>query len=254
MEKEKLINLTKKLSKFGRGKNPSDIYTKLTKDSTYQDFYKILSAEDLILLCFMIPKYEEDLNLLYDKIKNNLFAFSTITVDNEDAMETCSYCGGDGEVECGNCFGDGEIDCDECGGDGEIETGEDEYEECRSCGGDGKIRCEECSKGSVTCDNCDGYGEVKLDDYVEATQNIYISYDNVLFDKILLLNEFDRIEPSDLISDLSKIILLSSDNGQTDILPDPSDGDDYLYEYSDYEITLRKSIKKITVDNITDIF
>lgn len=248
MEKPKLIGIAKKLSKLGVNKTPQDIYFKLTKESGYNDFFNLLNPNDFIMLCFLIGNSEMDLDSLYDKIKSNLFVYSLIEVDNLEPYYTCDYCGGEGEINCEYCDGNGEVDCPNCHGDGETSDGE----ECGKCGGDGQIKCSECRDGLETCSECDGLGEIQKEGYVTAVQHNYISYDSEILHKLELINEFDKIDEDDYF-DRDKCILMKTITGETHVLPDPEQDDIYFYEYSDYDLKLKKSGKGIDTYTLDDL-
>jgi len=171
----KIPLLAKKLANNLKGKSLDYIYQNLKESSAYSHFYKTYKEYDIIVLIFLIKEINENPNEeiknLYDKIKNNLFAFSIIEIENFNAPVECRNCYGSGDVECDDCGGEGRIECDDCGGDGEDSDGDS----CNQCSGEGQLDCDYCSNGYVTCDNCNGHGEVEDENYSQITELTYFS-------------------------------------------------------------------------------
>lgn len=115
-------------------------YSNIDKHKDFIDIFKDLEMDEIL------PSGKKALNII-----------EKFEIDLNDEIETCSNCGGRGEVPCDNCNGGGQVDCDYCSGSGEDEEGE----ECGNCSGDGHFDCENCNgKGSDACEDCDGEGEI----------------------------------------------------------------------------------------------
>lgn len=127
-----------------------------------------------------------------------------------DGTEECRYCDGKGteteeddegneiEVECVHCDGSGEQKCRDCGGAGNFE--------CPTCDGTGNQECHICENtGREYCDYCGGSGEVESDDMVyQVTTRHYVTVGNKILrynDKILSLDDFERLDGNDEILD-----------------------------------------------------
>lgn len=171
--------LAKKLYKTHKGMTPGQFFGVLRTSPHYKALFDTLDPKDIVILCFLVGNMTEgsDMKSLYDEIIQNLFVFSLVYVTDEESLETCHYCGGDGEVTCGYCEGDGEVDCEDCGGDGEDDEGED----CDYCNGGGKVSCDNCRRGYEQCDYCEGSGETVRDGYKDVTQEYFVSFSRALY-------------------------------------------------------------------------
>jgi hypothetical protein len=199
MNKDFVLNVVNKVDKFWESSDDVlSFTTKLVKDKKFAGIFAKFKGSSLFVISFLVQakKNNQDLDKIFDEIKDNLFVFTTILVRNTEPMVECSACDGDGTFDCPSCDGDGREQCWECGGSGEKEcedcegTGEDsDGEECtrcygsgkQSCGeclGDGETSCEQCGgRGEKTCYTCEGDGEVRTHEQYFVIQKQYISYD-----------------------------------------------------------------------------
>lgn len=235
---DKTINLSYKIGSKYKGKQPNFFYAYSTKDEFIKTFFSKLSGKEIVYFCFMSSAISngmerENLYKLYINLVKNVFVFSILEVTSSESLQTCSYCGGDGEVSCGNCDGSGEIDCGECDGNGEIETDDNEYESCSYCDGDGQIKCEECSNGYVTCDNCDGYGEESMPGYVDITVSEFVSYDAEIFNILEVKDENTKITDALVNMIYKSDLTFQTDvyHRQTDDLESKVESGDYYFSY-----------------------
>ena len=229
--KEKILFLTKKLVDKNLNKTPNNLLHYLLTDKHYSNFKKILSPLDLVILCFLVPKYSSgtDMSQLYEKIIQNIFSFSIFSIDDDYVEQSCDDCGGDGYITCDWCGGSGEVDCDECDGNGNKTCDEcdgsgqdDDGDECMECNGNGEVTCDtcggrgqsdcdRCEDGTESCDYCDGDGNIHDEENYPITQHFYISYNKKLYEKLELFEDNTEL-PSRFQVDSStpKVILLIS--------------------------------------------
>ena len=200
---EKLQKLAVKMSDlFPKDASSPQVYYDLFKDIYKQqkDYFSYFNPSDIVKLIFYIYSYNKTNNFkLADLMLNKIGFASLFITQGDNYLETCSDCGGNGEVECSICDGTSEVECDECNGTGEVEcyeclgsgvdsdNPEEECSECngsgvRTCGacnGDAQLDCPECYDGKEQCYNCDSTGEVETDKllfdyYVICTWNTFI--------------------------------------------------------------------------------
>lgn len=226
MEIYKLAQLSLKIGGTFKNRRPGFFYQEFKSNLFFKQMYENMTSDEIVLFCFLCSQVSTGLNpkeigQLIEDIKNNLFCFSVIEVISEEPVETCGNCGGDGEVTCGECGGGGEIECDYCNGSGNVEDDEGNDITCSNCGGDGKLQCDECQNGHIECDSCDGYGEVEKSGYISISIEEFISYDSEIFNKIELLNEFDKIdnETINLFYDTETTFISNRYHTDTDTLP-----------------------------------
>ena len=193
---EKLLNLTKAIApKLTRAYTSQDIYAEFNKDRFLKQIRSRLSPTEIIYLVFLIMGYKRGMELLpvYEDIKNNLFSFSVIYVDEDRPQTSCDDCGGSGTIDCSECDGSGKETCSDCDGDGEIDG-----ESCGNCDGDGRVDCNSCDgDGNYTCNTCDGEGETDDDYRRYVRQYEYFSIDENLFKTLEIMYEFDELKDED---------------------------------------------------------
>ena len=111
---EKIISLATKMQKKRfSNKSIEDIYSYFINDTFGKQISSGLGPKniiELIFLIYLIDRGHEPISSL-KFIKSNIFAFSTIDLENF-SDDTCMYCGGEGTVNCDNCDGIGEITSD----------------------------------------------------------------------------------------------------------------------------------------------
>lgn len=198
MEKQQLISFVKKShKKYPKNSKPRDIYREIQKDQLLRPaFGKIITGNDIIMYCYMIPKYSEgvDLDKLYDLLKYYLTVFKIIFFEKRYPRKECPSCYGNGLVDCNNCDSDGEIKCDDCGGSGELEDGES----CDTCQGGGKVKCDECEgNGNYDCHDCGGLGEYDAYDEVKLDILKYVTYNPNIIKKLEFIGEGKIIDYDD---------------------------------------------------------
>lgn len=184
MEKQQLISFVKKShKKYPKNSKPRDIYREIQSDQLIRPaFGKIITGNDILMYCYMIPKYNEgvDLDKLYDLLKYYLTAFKVIYFEKKHPRK-----------ECPNCYGNGIADCNVCGGDGK----NDDATNCDDCEGEGTFECPDCGGSG----EYDAYDEVKIEilKYVTYNPNIIKKLEYVGEGKIIDFDDFQQIIKSD---------------------------------------------------------
>lgn len=236
MEKQQLISFVKKShKKYPKNSKPRDIYREIQKDQLLRPgFGKIITGNDIIMYCYMIPKYNEGVNLdgLYDIITYYLTALKIIYFEIKHPRKECPSCYGNGQVSCNNCDGDGEVDCDDCGGDGEVDD-----ESCNTCQGGGKLKCDECGgDGNQECYDCEGTGEYRAYDEVKLEILKYVTYNPNIIKKLEYVGE-GKIIDYDVFQEIIKsdeTILIYSQEDYGDISEYKNiEEDNYIFDYAD---------------------
>lgn len=199
MNIHKITQLSIKLGRTQKYKKPEFFYQYIIKEKFISDFFKDLTGKEIVFLCFMASAISKGLDLsklgdLFENLERNIFTFSISEVIDDSPMETCSSCGGDGEVGCRYCDSTGEVECEECGGSGKVEDDEGNDINCDNCDGDGQLNCDECNKGYIQCDDCDGNGEVEKEGYISLNVREYVSYDSDIFNDLEILEDDTKIE------------------------------------------------------------
>jgi len=205
MEKSKLITLAKKLTNRKTfGKTPTDVFEGYMRRDIFIEVFDKIPPESLIILIFLISNGNKDMyDSLYDEIKHNIFSFSTVQVTHDTFSEDCPSCSGGGIVACSNCD-DGKIECEDCGGDGEDLDGDT----CDNCEGEGNFECDYCGgSGEEECGRCDGDGDIEDDDYFQADQYFYFSYDPKLRGVLELMEEKSEIEKIDFLENKKTLLI-----------------------------------------------
>jgi hypothetical protein len=266
MEKDKLINFVKKLSKnkrFQGVKKSQKIFNILKYE--LEPMTSKMSPESIIMISFLLPKVNENIDELYDILKYELFIFSTIDVEDDELDETCDYCGGDGDIYCNACDSEGEVDCSDCDGSGNQDctecdgTGEDEEgmncdycngsgkEDCNTCNGSGRESCDDCGgRGQEQCDDCGGSGTQSVDGF-EYYQRYFISYDENLKLNLLKLEQRTEI-PDDIMIDMDNVIEFGNEIIRYKGYHNLNHGDEvFMYVNSD-KINILTCISKRYVD------
>ena len=229
MKKDQLIKLSKKLSNYFPSNTATGIYKDFANDSMFNDFP--IDNRSKIILAFLISlnKNDEDPELYFNEIDNNLFRADIHYIDEKDSEYDCPECGGGGSESCSHCVGDGFVFCDNCDGD--------EDEPCSICDGVGELPCDRCDEaGEISCEACFGEGYVVFDD--SATVSIFICYswNKEFYDKFELMED-SRIEPETYLS-------FVEDDERTIVT---WDFETHFYEY-EYEWTLEDDA---VLDNLT---
>ena len=231
----KVIKLAKKFYKNHKGITSSSFFRLIRTSPHFDIIYTLLDGNQIAILCLLVGnlKDESETESLYNEIKSNMFTFSIVEIVNTKNMETCSDCGGDGEIDCPNCNGEGGKICSDCRGNGEDREGST----CNNCSGDGSIDCDNCSRGYVNCDNCDGRGEVVNEGYQDITQMYFVSFDRKLFDYLeIKKDEIDEISSKnfDSIIKSKKTFVTLSEDGSSDEFGDFIEGN-YIFAGLDKE-------------------
>lgn len=247
--------LAKKLYNNNKGISPSTFFERMRNDSHTKMLFDSLLPKDIAILCLMVGNMNENTNMksLYDEIISNLFVFSIVEIEDDDALTDCSYCGTSGEIECDTCGGQGEHECQFCNGDGE----DGKVSGCRDCSGDGTVTCDDCMNGYVTCDNCDGTGEESLYGYKVATQYYYVSYDSKLFNyletKETILDNIPN-EIMDKIMSNKKTFSCFNETGNTDEFDDNEVGDYVFVGLDKEDVDFFKTRNLLNPKNIVSYF
>ena len=176
MEKQQLISFVKKShKKYPNNLKPRDIYREIQSDQLIRPaFGKIITGNDILMYCYMIPKYKEgvDLDKLYDLLKYYLTAFKVIYFEKKHPRK-----------ECPNCYGNGIEDCFVCGGDGK----NDDATNCDDCEGEGTFECHVCR----------GSGEYNAYDEVKIEILKYVTYNPKIVDRLKNMEEGEVIDYDD---------------------------------------------------------
>ena len=196
MEKQQLISFVKKShKKYPNNLKPRDIYREIQSDQLIRPaFGKIITGNDILMYCYMIPKYKEgvDLDKLYDLLKYYLTAFKVIYFEKKHPRK-----------ECPNCYGNGIEDCIVCGGDGK----NDDATNCDDCEGEGTFECHVCR----------GSGEYNAYDEVKIEILKYVTYNPKIVDRLKNMEEGEVIEPIYLFNN-SNVIDGSFNPGSNNII------------------------------------
>ena len=176
MEKQQLMSFVKKShKKYPNNLKPRDIYREIQSDQLIRPaFGKIITGNDILMYCYMIPKYKEgvDLDKLYDLLKYYLTAFKVIYFEKKHPRK-----------ECPNCYGNGIEDCIVCGGDGK----NDDATNCDDCEGEGTFECHVCR----------GSGEYNAYDEVKIEILKYVTYNPKIVDRLKNMEEGEVIDYDD---------------------------------------------------------
>jgi len=242
MEKQQLISFVKKShKKYPKNSKPRDIYREIREDQLIRPaFGKIITGNDIIMYCYMIPKYNEgvDLDKLYDLLKYYLTALKIIYFEKKHPRKECPSCYGNGLVSCYICDGDGEVKCDDCGGDGELDN-----EPCNTCQGGGVLECDECyGEGTHECGDCGGKGEYDAYDEVKLEILKYVTYNPNIINKLEHIGEGNIIDFNDFqeIIKSNETILIYSQEDYGDISEYKNiEEDNYIFDYADNNPSFR---------------
>ena len=174
---------------------PQHVYDELLELSVKQpDYFKMIGAENIIKLTFLIYSHKRTYNFeLGEQMLNNSMFLFMLSSDGENHRTVCEDCGGEGQVDCHECDGVGEVPCSECDESGEINCDtcngsgidpENEEESCWDCNGDGVRTCPQCNGNTVetcpecsgskleTCQTCDDTGQIETDAWDYQIENI----------------------------------------------------------------------------------
>lgn len=139
----------------------------------YKNEYEKWSVEEKEPVKAFRPRYERMIvpgsSHIENCIRCGARGYTPCTCGN--GYETCSRCGGSGDIQCGTCGGSGKNRCSTCGGSGRtcetvttydskgVPCPQDVYRTCWTCGGSGDVRCSNCGgSGYLTCGRCNGRG------------------------------------------------------------------------------------------------
>ena len=209
---QKLLNLARRIAPTLKNtSSATGVYYLIKGDKFLKSIYSSLEANEIVLLCFLIQGYKDEINLedMIANFEQHLFSFLILEVATTHPEESCDYCGGDGSTNCRECDGNGNVDCPDCDGDGDDEEGNI----CSYCDGSGKVDCDECGgDGYESCYDCGGSGSEEAWDEYEFEQVMYVSIDRRLFNLFEGMEELEEFELSKLGP---YVIALKSDNGTT---------------------------------------
>lgn len=231
MRIDRFANLAIRLSRVYKNYSLQEIYDEIMKDEIMEPVRNLLNGNELVDICFFIyniknVKNPSEYGQIYQKIKGNMFSFSTCTL------------GDYSEVTCMNCNGDAYENCRTCDGSGEVwDDVMDFYEDCP-----------DCSEGLISCEDCDGNGEITDESNYQADQNFYISIDPSLYNLLETKEELDEVS-EDLIHnfDTNKTILIRKDfNAKIENQSFMETGNTYFLGLSkENNFEYKKSIKSI---------
>jgi len=254
MEKPKLLKFITRIYKSSfENMHPTDVYTYFVGTFPYNEYAQAMTAEDIVMVSFLLPfaGKSDILDEKYDFIKYNLFGFTIVEIDNEYSDVECPECDGNGSQECSECYGAGEEDCSECGGSGEDEEGG----VCSTCDGDGKEQCDYCDgDGQINCSECGGSGSYDDYDKRDISQWFYVSYDKLIHDEFISLDEWDELNSEDYSSSRTSITLTRK---QTSI-DEPTNvkmerNDEFFYEFTDTPDLSKRTSGRIDIENLSDL-
>lgn len=256
MDKTKLISLSKRLgSSSSSNDTPYRAYIYLSENKVIPVF-DILNAEEIALLCFMIPMVSSsnNLNILYDEVLSKMFSFTICEITDTEPFNECSRCTGEGSIECRTCDGYTEVDCDYCGGSGEGDDGEP----CDECQGGGQVGCSDCGQsGRDDCDKCDGSGEILDEDNYEVVVTKYLSWDENIFNSLEMIDDMSEIsvDLSEIIEGSSKTFVMNKNFETSDVFYGNAENGDTYFISLNKEIYLTKmaNSKQITDSNLDSI-
>jgi hypothetical protein len=209
-----------------------------------------IPPESLVILIFLISNGNKDMyDSLYDEIKHNIFSFSTVQVTHDTFSEDCPSCHGGGRVDCSNCD-NGKVECEDCGGDGEDLDGNT----CDNCEGEGNFECDYCGgSGEEECGRCDGDGTIEDDDYFQADQYFYFSYDPKLRGVLELMEEKSEIEKIDFLEN-KKTLLINIQDVKVDKDSDDIYQDDTFFVGINLDPYYYRQAKLRIIDSNLDIY
>ncbi len=155
----------------------SDTLNRSNVTASIFDSYGDIERIRIIYIVFLMQE-----GMTYDEAFKNTERIYYITIDDVDGIseeeETCNDCNGSGRIGCDYCEEDGIEVCDSCGGDGKDSDGDD----CWECSGSGETDCDRCDgDGKVECEDCGGDGVIKTGEniYIISTSNwLTINYDS----------------------------------------------------------------------------
>lgn len=251
MEKSKLITLAKKFTNQKTfGKTPTDVFEGYMRRDIFIEVFDKIPPESLIILIFLISNGNKDMyDSLYDEIKHNIFSFSTVQVTHDTFSEDCPSCHGGGRVDCSNCD-NGKVECEDCGGDGEDLDGNT----CDNCEGEGNFECDYCGgSGEEECGRCDGDGTIEDDDYFQADQYFYFSYDPKLRGVLELMEEKSEIEKIDFLEN-KKTLLINIQDVKVDKDSDDIYQDDTFFVGINLDPYYYRQAKLKIIDSNLDIY
>lgn len=226
---EKVLLLAKKLKNNNKGVSSTSFFRKLISDPSYKQLYNILKPEELIVLSLIIGNINNNTNIeeLYEEIINKLFVFSMVEITGDDVEETCTNCGGNGEIICDICGGEGDVYCKTCNGDGL----DSENNDCYDCGGEGSFDCTSCVRGYSLCDMCNGLGYYTKEYYNNIDQYYFVSFDIKLKTELEYKRTYTKVSEN-LYSDIlesKKNVLVGLISGVSEDFYDEYQTNDFIF-------------------------
>jgi hypothetical protein len=196
MNRNTIIKLSKITGKKTKFKYPNDVYRKLMD---YRKHIGLpLTDKEMAMVSFLSIafKFNEDIEVLYNYIENDLFMIKFDVITETNAEIDCDPCGGSGEYECFNC-----------NGTGEVEDEEENESECYYCDGTGEVQCDNCGgtgyfsdENSVFKDvvTCFSYDKNYFNKFELNTSGVISSVDYDIFleneKTIFIVNEFGKLD------------------------------------------------------------
>lgn len=261
------LNIVDNIKKYWtKSDTPASFVAHLLHNEKFSTFFKKYNVNDLFIVSMLISAEKNGLNINdeYKKIKNFLFCFSTILVNEHEPDIECDICDGETTLTCSECYGRGYDECGECDGTGLISHYDGDYNyigdiDCKHCD-DGYANCEHCDgAGKSECYNCDGEGDINAKNKLDVTQYYYISYDPRVRDLLELKHKFSEISQNllDVISDSKTTFIISEERGLMDDyqIENFADNTYYFGELDETEPIIRyNSNLKFDVMNLYDFF
>jgi len=129
MRRDLILKFAKINGKKTKFNNPGSVYRKLLDDKN--KFGLPLTEMEMAMISYLSIAFKdnEDINVLYNYIENDLFMIKFETIRESGVDVDCDTCEGSGTVECVNCDG----------------TGDDYDDDCYNCDGTGEMSCNYCN-------------------------------------------------------------------------------------------------------------
>lgn len=197
MRRDLILRFAKINGKKTKFNDPGSVYRKLLNDKN--TFGLPLTEMEMVMISYLSIafKFNEDINVLYNYIENDLFMIK---------FETISETGVD--IDCDTCEGSGEHECVVCDGTGVFNDEYDGYDdECYNCD----------STGQMTCNDCNGNGYILDENSVLKDIVTCFSYDRDYFNMFELnTSGFISSADYDIFLEDEKTIFISEDFGVLD--------------------------------------
>jgi len=197
MRRNTILKLSRIIGKK-KYNHPNGVYRKLLSDKNL--FGIPLSEMEMAMISYLSIAFKnnEDIEILYNYIENNLFMIRFDIISETGTDIDCETCEGSGSVEC--------VACDGTGDDKGI--GYDDYEDdCYNCDG----------TGEMSCNDCEGDGYYIDEHSVLKEVTTCFSYDKNYFDRFELNSSgFISSADYDIFLDDEKTIFIVEDFGALD--------------------------------------